>query len=176
MSRAHHWTTSCQGYAVRLTAASRQQMERECAQAEDVETGGILVGHYTADESTAIITEALQPPKDSARGRSWFHRGVAGLRGLLAKRWENQRRTYYIGEWHYHPASIVEPSGDDLAQMYGINADPRYRCREPIMVIIGEARDGGERPMRAFVFPRGKAHLEFEHRPAPDPHDVPGEQ
>ena len=171
MSRSHDWTTPCGGYAVRLTAAAVQQMDRECVQAKAVETGGVLVGHYTADESTAIITEALQPPKDSARGRSWFHRGVAGLRGLLANRWEHQRRTYYVGEWHYHPSSIVEPSGDDLAQMHSINADPRYRCREPIMVIIGQARDGGDRPMRAFVFPRGKAHLEFEKRPSRD--DVP---
>ena len=173
MSRSHHWTTACGGYSVRVTAESFRQMEQECARSGHVETGGVLVGHYTADESTAIITEALQPPRDSARGRSWFHRGVAGLRGLLAKRWENRRRTYYVGEWHYHPASIVEPSGDDLAQMYGINADPRYRCREPIMVIIGQAREGGERPMRAFIFPQGRAHLEFEPKSASEADDVP---
>lgn len=166
MSRNHDWVTPCGGYALRLTTASWEQIDRECARSGDVETGGVLVGHYTGDESTAVITEALPPPKDSARGRSWFHRGVAGLRGLLAKRWESRRRTYYVGEWHYHPASVVEPSGDDLAQMYGINAEPRYRCKEPIMVIVGRARDGGDRPVRAFVFPRGESHLEFDQRPA----------
>jgi hypothetical protein len=127
-----------------------------------METGGILVGRYTADELTAVVSEALPPPKDSAHGRSWFHRGVAGLRGLLVKRWESQVHTYYIGEWHYHPANVVEPSGDDLAQMYGINADPRYRCRQPVMLIVGQARNGDERPVRAFVFPRGQSHIEFE--------------
>lgn len=169
MSRNHDWVTPCGGYALRLTTASWEQIDRECARSGDVETGGVLVGHYTGDESTAVITEALPPPKDSARGRSWFHRGVAGLRGLLAKRWESRRRTYYVGEWHYHPASVVEPSGDDLAQMYGINAEPRYRCKEPIMVIVGRARDGGDRPVRAFVFPQGESHLEFEQRPAERP-------
>ncbi|MBT8470688.1 MAG: Mov34/MPN/PAD-1 family protein [Gemmatimonadetes bacterium] len=164
MSRSHHWITPCGGYALRLTAASWQQMDRECGRAEALETGGILVGHYTTDESTAVVAEALPPPKDSTRGRSWFRRGVAGLRGLLAKRWESQVRTYYVGEWHYHPASIVEPSGDDLVQMYGISADPRYRCREPIMLIVGQARDGDERPVRAFVFPQPEGHLEFEQR------------
>ena len=41
------------------------------------------------------------------------------------------------------------------------------------MVIIGQARDGGERPMRAFVFPQGKAHIEFEPKSASEADDVP---
>ncbi|MBK1724152.1 Mov34/MPN/PAD-1 family protein [Thiocystis violacea] len=155
------WITPCQGYALRIAAESWRQIDSECSRSGAVETGGILVGHYTNGQSTAFVTEALPPPKDSARGTSWFHRGVAGLRGLLAKRWESEHRTYYIGEWHYHPASIVEPSGDDLAQMYAINADPRYRCREPVMIIVGKEGEGGERPVRVFVFPHGVPFIEF---------------
>ncbi len=162
MSATLDWITPCQGYALRITTESWRQIDRECRRAGVVETGGILVGNYTNDESTAVVTEAQPPPRDSARGRSWFHRGVAGLRGLLATRWESALRTYYIGEWHYHPASIVEPSGDDLAQMYAINIDPRYRCREPVMIIVGQGVNGGERPVRAFVFPHGGLFREFE--------------
>ncbi|NJL02993.1 MAG: hypothetical protein HC910_21390 [Spirulinaceae cyanobacterium SM2_1_0] len=162
MSATLDWITSCQGYALRISAESWRQIDRECTRSGSVETGGILIGHYTKDESTAIVTEALPPPRDSARGRSWFYRGVAGLRGLLAKRWESELRTYYIGEWHYHPASIVEPSGDDLAQMYAVNADPRYQCRAPIMIIVGQGLNFGERPVRAFVFPHGAPFMEFE--------------
>jgi integrative and conjugative element protein (TIGR02256 family) len=165
MSSGRDWVTPCQGYALQVTTVSWEQINRECGRSEAIETGGILVGHYANEGSTAVVTEALPPPKDSARGRSWFHRGIAGLRGLLARRWESQVRTYYVGEWHYHPASIVEPSADDLAQMYGINADPRYRCQEPVMLILGQARHGEERPVRAFVFPQGERHLEFEPRP-----------
>ena len=162
--------TPCQGYELRIAAESWRQIDRECRRSGSVETGGILIGHYTKDERTALVTEALPPPSDSARGRSWFHRGVAGLRGLLAKRWESEVRTYYVGEWPYHPASIVEPSGDDLTQMHGINADPRYRCREPIMVIVGQAPRGKERPVRAFVFPQGQGHIEFKRRNDADEH------
>lgn len=167
MSRGHDWITPCQGYALRVTAASREQIDRECVRSGVIETGGILVGHYTSDEARAVVTEALPPPKDSACGRSWFHRGVVGLRRLLAKRWESQVRTYYIGEWHYHPASSVEPSGDDLAQMYGINGDLRYRCKEPVMLIVGQALHVNERPVRAFVFPQGGQYIEFEQCTAP---------
>lgn len=161
MSATLDWITPCRGYALRIAAESWRQIDRECRRSAELETGGILVGRYTKDELTALVTEALSPPKDSARGRSWFHRGVAGLRALLAKRWESELRSYYVGEWHYHPASIVEPSGDDLTQMHGINADPRYGCREPIMVIVGQAPPGKERPVRAFVFPNGAPFIEF---------------
>lgn len=168
MSRAHDWITPCREYALRVTAASWQQIDRECDQSGEIETGGILVGHYTPDNLTAVVTEALPPPKDSARGRSWFHRGVAGLHRLLAKRWENQIRTYYIGEWHYHPAIRVEPSHVDLGQMYGINVDLRFCCKEPVMLIVGQAQHVDERPVRAFVFPQGEHYIEFEQNTTPD--------
>lgn len=156
------WITPCRGYSLQVTAESWQQIDRECGRSGEIETGGILVGYYTTDRATAVVREALQPPTDSAHGRSWFHRGIAGLRALLAKRWESQLRTYYLGEWHYHPACIVEPSGDDLSQMYSVNADPRYRCREPVMLIVGQALNGGERPARAFVFPHGALCIELQ--------------
>ena len=155
------WKTPC-GFAVQLTDASWKQMEHECARAGTVETGGILVGHYTADASTAIITDALPPTPDSWRSARCFHRGVSGLRDLLATRWREKRRTYYVGEWHYHPASIVEPSSADLRQMDCINSDPRYKCKEPIMLIIGQAWSGVEIPVRVFVFPRGEQRMEFD--------------
>lgn len=161
MSATLDWITPCHGYALRIAAEPWRQIDRECRRSGSVETGGILVGHYSKDESTAFVTEALPPPKDSARGRSWFRRGVAGLRGLLAKRWEREPRSYYIGEWHYHPANIVEPSGDDLSQMQLIGVDRRYRCQEPVMIIVGNVLKCGERPVRAFVFPRGVPFMEF---------------
>lgn len=161
MSGARDWITPCQGYSLRVTAKAWRQIDRECSRSGEIETGGILIGHYTKDQSTVIVTEALPPPKDSARGRSWFHRGVAGMCALLEKAWERQPRTYYVGEWHYHPASIVEPSRDDLAQMYRINADPSYQCREPVMIIAGKGLSADERPIRVFVFPRGAFFSEF---------------
>lgn len=161
MNTDRNWITPSGQYALRLTTESWQQIERECDRSSAIETGGVLLGHYTNDRSTAVATEALPPPKDSRRSRSSFHRGVAGLYALLAKRWKGALRTYYIGEWHYHPASIVEPSGEDLAQMHAINRDPRYRCREPIMLIIGQATDSYERSARAFLFPQGEEYVEF---------------
>lgn len=162
MTDGSRWTTEGERFGLCLTHRTMNQLEAECRSAGDTETGGVLVGHYTPDESIAVVTEALPPPGDSAAGHSWFHRGVAGLRRLLATRWAASDRTYYLGEWHYHPSIEVEASGDDLAQMRVISADTRYRCREPIMLIVGRPGNNGERPIRAFVFPHGERHLEFK--------------
>ena len=167
MSQCHDWITPCRRYTLQLAYKHWQQIARECDRSGAIETGGILVGHYTKNASTAIVTEALPAPTDSARGRSWFHRGVVGLRRLLANRWKSKIRTHYIGEWHYHPSSNVAPSRDDLAQMYCINADPRFHCREPVMLIFGQPRDHDERPVRAFIFPHGERYIEFKESRRP---------
>ncbi len=166
MTAARTWKTTCGEYSVRLTPDSWRQMESECTSAGSVETGGILVGFYTDEEATAVITEALPPPSDSQKGRSWFNRGVAGLKRMLVTRWGRSQRTYYVGEWHYHPAGVVQPSPDDLTQMREIGTDVKYQCREPIMMILGRAQDSRPRSVRAFVFPDGKRCLEFESAPA----------
>jgi len=156
-----NWSTPCGRFEIFLTAKAWQQMDLECERTGEIETGGILVGYYTSNGLKAVITEALPPPTDSNQSRSWFHRGIAGLGRLLAQRWENHVRSYYVGEWHYHPATIVEPSAQDIDQMNNINSDPQYCCREPIMLIIGMPQTRGQRPIRAFVFPKSMPFVEF---------------
>ena len=164
MSRGQNWSTPCRGFSLRITAESWRQINSECGRADYIETGGVLVGHYSADGSMVFVTDALSPPKDSAQGKNWFHRGIAGLQTLFTKRWSDRVRSYYVGEWHYHPADTVEPSATDIAQMLSINADPRYCCLEPVLIIAGRSDIDGDRPCRAFVFPRGREYLEFTAR------------
>jgi len=133
------WTTRCGGFALVINLKPQRQIDRECSRADQQETGGVLIGHYTEDESTAIVTEASGPPRDSSYGPSWFHRGVAGLKSVLARRWNGQQRTYYLGEWHYHPADFVEPSNDDLTQMRHISVSANYRCTLPEALDAAEA-------------------------------------
>jgi integrative and conjugative element protein (TIGR02256 family) len=116
------------------------------------ETGGVLVGYYSNDCTTAIITDATPPPRDSARTHSSFLRGVVGLRALFEKLWNKVERRHYVGEWHYHPTTAVEPSKDDTDQMVRIASTPDYRCREPILIVIGQPRGPRVKPpFRAFV-------------------------
>lgn len=144
------WTDDGQ-YGLRIEATVLLNVDGMCSGAGDRETGGILVGSYSPDRSLALVKEATPPPLDSRWGRSWFKRGVTGLRELLLRRWRARESTYYLGEWHYHPASIVVPSTDDFSQMTQIARAADYNCREPLLVIFGAARKGDARLLRAFV-------------------------
>lgn len=46
----------------------------------DKETGGVLCGYYTEDKVSAVITDFLEPTKDSILGRASYVRGFSGLK------------------------------------------------------------------------------------------------
>ena len=106
------------------------------------ETGGIIVGRYTPSLDRAVLTDALGPPGDSEGWASGFVRGIRGLANKLAHLWSSSVRTYYLGEWHFHPFSAARPSGDDRNQMLAIARSDSYRCPEPILLILGGDPNG----------------------------------
>lgn len=111
-----------------------------CAESKPYETGGILIGKYSDDCTTAIINEATSPPNDSKHRLSTFFRGTKSLMNKLDSAWQNGY--YYLGEWHYHPNSSSEPSLTDRKQMVTLSTNKKLNCPEPILLIIGESRKG----------------------------------
>ena len=124
--------------------------DANCAQ----ETGGILIGSYSHDYTTAQIVEATSPPVDSRFGRNWFHRGTDGLEELLMARWNSQPRTHYIGEWHFHTANVPWPSAQDKRQMKEVARDRQYNCAQPLLIIVCPVREG-QWVVKCFVFRSG---------------------
>jgi hypothetical protein len=157
------WTGSTEdgSFSVELRASVLGALDRYCRDAGSVETGGILVGHYSDDLALAIVGEATPPPRDSKGGRSWFLRGVSGLTEMLRMRWQGTKRTFYIGEWHFHPANHIEPSSDDFAQMIEISRAREYDCKEPLLLVLGAAKHEGQRIFRTFVCPAERPPLEL---------------
>jgi integrative and conjugative element protein (TIGR02256 family) len=147
-------------YGLRIEAGAFGELDRICREAGLVETGGILVGCYSHDLTMAIVHEVTPPPSDSRRGHTWFNRGVAGLRDMLAQRWRARDRTHYLGEWHFHPASIIVPSTEDFSQMITISKADEYKCREPLLVILGSSEREGARALRVFICPAGGSPTE----------------
>jgi len=101
----------------------------------DKETGGVLCGYYTEDKVSAVITDFLEPTKDSILGRASFVRGIFGLKEMLDEKWKEGK--YYLGDWHLHPYSSPSESGQDVSQLIQNSRDGSLKCPEPIMVIIG---------------------------------------
>ncbi len=138
-------------FSVELEAAVLVDLDRYCQAAGAAETGGILIGRYSDDLARAVVREATPPPEDSERGRSWFVRGVRGLREMLGKRWLDRDRTFYLGEWHFHPASHVEPSREDFEQMLEICRSREYECRQPLLLVLCDEVRVTHRVFRIFV-------------------------
>jgi integrative and conjugative element protein (TIGR02256 family) len=150
------FSTADADYTVILCSPSLQHMINECIKAGVNETGGILIGTYSEDGSTAIITEATARPADSLSGRTTFQRGVQGLKHLLSSRWKIGQ--YYVGEWHFHPRGSPEPSADDHSSMNNIAVNPNYHCLEPVMIILG-GDPAGSYGLSASVFPKGEVSI-----------------
>lgn len=108
-----------------------------CEQAAHLETGGILVGFYTADGTLAHVNEALGPPQGSKLTQTEFTRNT-GLSKALQQRWPEQQ--YYLGEWHSHPRGLTSPSRQDRRQMAEIGNDAAYCCPNPILIIVARSR------------------------------------
>jgi integrative and conjugative element protein (TIGR02256 family) len=129
--------------AIMITEPIRKKLLGHCEKAHRLETGGILIGHYTPLGDQAIITEVTGPPRDSIASRWSFIRGLHGLQRLINQAW--RRHDYYLGEWHFHPFASPIPGDRDRRQVIAFSKNPAYRCPEPILLVVGgDPRIGGE--------------------------------
>lgn len=131
-----NWIADELGLRLVMADGIIDRMVADRAAAGRKETGGILVGRYLEDRSSAVIEDI----RGTRKSRGWFarfRRGVGSLQNYLDNQWDGHRR-YYIGEWHSHPAGPPSPSTQDDRQMHTIAADEEYRCPEPILVIVAD--------------------------------------
>ncbi len=142
-----------------LPPGQLDRMLELCRSAGGVETGGILVGHYSGNHAVAIVTDVSNAPGDSTHSRTRFRRGVRGLQQWINRLWR-QSQGFYLGEWHFHPFASPQPSPCDLEQIEEIAGAPVYSCPEPLLVIIGgDPREAWG--YRVFVFVGEKGLIEL---------------
>lgn len=126
---------SAGGAVVTFSASAIREIVAAAAAAKGNETGGVLIGRYSSDLSSAWVENATAAPSDSEAGPTWFIRGRLGLDRLFRRSWS--AGSHYLGEWHSHPAYHPSPSSDDLRAIQKIAEDKSYRCQRPILAIIG---------------------------------------
>jgi len=124
-----------------------------------LETGGILVGHYSQHHDVAFVGDVSGPPRDSKSGVTWFHRGIQGLQTWLNGLWSKD--SYYLGEWHFHPGGRPAASGIDLRQIKEISEAPAYLCPEPLLIIVGGTMPASWE-VAAYVSPRNCSLVELK--------------
>ncbi|WP_373371810.1 Mov34/MPN/PAD-1 family protein [Archangium lansingense] len=150
-------------FRVYVPGATVRRLLHLCRSSGTMETGGILVGGYSATLDCARVRAASDPPTDSVRGPSSFQRGTRGLQVWLERRWAS-RGEHYLGEWHFHPYAAPVPSGTDLQQLGRIARTADYRCPEPILLIVG-GDPAGAWLISAHVVPSGQAAVPLQRLP-----------
>lgn len=130
-----HFHSPDRSFSVILKPDVVRHVVQHATETSHAETGGILIGKYSAAGDSVTVIEASAKPRDSLVERFAFQRGLQGLKALLSTRWN--MGLYYVGEWHSHPGGSPRPSGPDLVAMRKIAGNAKYQCRAPVLLIIG---------------------------------------
>ncbi len=107
------------------------------------EYGGILIGRYSIDHNSAIITDVIFPTKYQNTKTS-FVRGSESLEEKLTIEFNKDPSIFYLGEWHTHPNSGTNPSPIDKSTLVFLADHPEVKIENPIMLIIGFTKNSYE--------------------------------
>ena len=107
------------------------------------EFGGLLMGYYSEDSKTVLITDTVLPKKYTS-SKYFFERGIKGLKTVLKSLFKKTPSLIYIGEWHTHPDNPPIPSITDLAALSEIIQHDKVFIANPILLIIGINKSGYE--------------------------------
>lgn len=99
-------------HVARMTAESLLALATEAPRSTDGnETGGILLGHDTAQG--LVVTVAGDPGPNAERAPDRFRRDLKHAQRLADEAYDRDG-SVWIGEWHTHPTGPAVPSGVDL--------------------------------------------------------------
>ncbi len=74
-------------FGLKIEVESVGEILRYCQGSSPKETGGILLGRYSAAHDCALVDKVTGAPVDSQMERTWVVRGVRGLQAKLDLLW-----------------------------------------------------------------------------------------
>lgn len=132
------WKSGEPACEVELSAAAIAAILRLADAAHPDEAGAALYGRYSDDGWLARIEGIAPVSSDSARGKFYFRRGVAGLATFFRRLFRRtQGESYYVGEFHSHPGGSPTPSSQDDQAQFAIAANHASQCGTPVLLIVG---------------------------------------
>jgi integrative and conjugative element protein (TIGR02256 family) len=119
------------------------------------ETGGVLVGYYTEDLTTAILLDSFEAFKPGEGSVGSFRPDTDFIQAELDRIWdESGGCQYYLGDWHSHPRNLPLPSDLDDETMFIYSDDADMNCPQPILMIVGD-RMLSIGDVRIFIYNQG---------------------
>lgn len=107
--------------------------------ARPYEVGGWLLGYWSEDETSVVITHATPP---ASRGTPYGVRiSGRGHRRRFEQAWQaSGGLVTFLGDWHTHPGGPPSPSERDQAAAQQLARSSLYGTPEPLVVIVSTPR------------------------------------
>lgn len=137
-------------------------MHREAARYFPLETGGLLMGYWSADDRgpVAVVTRLIGPGPKADRTPFSFEPDADWQAEQVARMYaRSRRRITYLGDWHSHPGGAPRPSRRDLQVARLIAGAPEARASEPLLCILPLEEPGDVTLPSFYVLREGKLKI-----------------
>jgi integrative and conjugative element protein (TIGR02256 family) len=129
----------CQGLnkkRVFICKEAYEFMKKEVKNTNNLETGGVLIGHINKN-GEFVIRKATLPGTNAIKTESYFLKDEEFTQKELENAFQNfGSKGLYLGEWHYHPQGTNLPSGTDIKSLTEIAKQDTYRIDSPLLIIL----------------------------------------
>jgi integrative and conjugative element protein (TIGR02256 family) len=115
-------------------------LRTEAVRLSPKETGGVLLGYWSADGGSAVVTLWGGPGPGARHWETGFVPDYDFQEAEIATRYaESGRRLAYLGDWHTHPTGAAELSSKDRRCLWRIAKSKQARARQPVMVVLSDS-------------------------------------
>jgi integrative and conjugative element protein (TIGR02256 family) len=106
-----------------------------CHQHYPKEIGGVLLGAYSEDRATVIVSRVVVPAKFRNSRTSFIPDAAAVNQELATAYTASGGRLIYVGDWHSHPDGPAEPSPKDRRSIAKQAEHPQVHTNSPLLLI-----------------------------------------
>lgn len=115
----------------------RNAMVTEAERAFPDETGGVLLGYWTASHDEVVVTDMVGPGPHAIHRPYSFVPDAHYHEHEIARLYEAaNRRITYLGDWHTHPHGPAYLSRQDCRTLRRISNYREARAPEPLMAVL----------------------------------------
>lgn len=125
-----------------LPVEALRELVTNAGLSEPIETGGILIGYWTANREHVVVTHVVGPGASAIHRPRSFEPDPDFHQAETARLYtESGRRYGYLGDWHSHPRGGCRPSTRDKRTLRRIARSDSARAQQPLMGILFSPRE-----------------------------------
>ncbi len=114
------------------------QIRNEAESKAPLETGGILVGYWSADNNNVVVTDMVGPGPRAEHRKLTYKPDYSFHQQEMNRIYHEEGGTsMYLGDWHSHPGSSSHLSFLDKRTLRNIARFPGNYIDRPIMLVLG---------------------------------------